>query len=75
MNGKVAKRIRHAAYVILLEGFQAERFKGLPLHEIIKILKREYKAKPYCKRNLERFGYSVTHKQQRKRWLNMKGIK
>lgn len=75
MNGKLAKRIRHAAYAILLGGYNVERFAGLPHREIVKILKREYKAKPYGKRNLERFGYSVTHKQQRKRWLNMKGIK
>lgn len=66
MNGKVARRIRRAAWQVILSTGSRRS-----LREVVKELKAEYRAEPYHKRNYALFGYkSLSHKAQEQRWIN-----
>lgn len=70
MNGKLARRIRRAAWQVLHAGTGMAPSKGDTHREIVKTLKREYRALPYHKRKHYEFGYRIlSHREQECRWL------
>lgn len=65
MNGKVARRIRRAAWQVILSTGSRRT-----LREVIRELKGEYKALPYHKRDYKLYGYrSLSHKEQEQRHM------
>lgn len=72
MNARLARRIRRAALHVLVIGTGLGPSMGGTHREIIKTLKREYRARPYHKRNPTGFGYvSLSHKGQERRWWSV----
>lgn len=71
MNGKATRRIRRAAWQVIVSTGSGES-----VNAVVHKLKREYKALPYHKRNLKHMGLrSLSHREQEQRYLRVRDYK